>query len=51
MPASNSLKDSVAIVGIGHTEFARSLSRHPMDLIGEAMQRISEEKSVSSLFD
>ncbi|MCZ6614552.1 MAG: thiolase family protein [Chloroflexi bacterium] len=43
MPASNSLKDSVAIVGIGHTEFARSLGRHPMDLIGEAMQNAIDD--------
>ena len=43
MPVSDGIKDNVAIVGVGHTEFARNLGRHPLDLIGEAIQNALDD--------
>ena len=40
---SNSLKDQVAIVGIGHTEYGRQLGRSPYDVIAEAMQKALDD--------
>ncbi|MBI2165684.1 MAG: hypothetical protein HYU29_04705 [Chloroflexi bacterium] len=41
--ASFDIKDKVAIVGVGHTKFGRSIDRHALDLIAEAMQNALDD--------
>ncbi|MBI2165065.1 MAG: hypothetical protein HYU29_01515, partial [Chloroflexi bacterium] len=40
---SDSIKDQVAVVGIGNTEYGRDLGRHSLDLITEAMQKALDD--------
>ena len=40
---ASSLKDQVAVVGVGHTQYGRRLERSPFDVIAEAIQNALDD--------